>query len=142
MNSGGLGFGSVSIVLIFAVLSLSVFSLITYYVADNDKKLVDAKAEAVAGYYEADTLAESILAEIITSQVTPDAINGTAVFSEIDDDGKTESIYFMTPISEISALYVNITRTDETFDILSWKMIMIDDWNHDDSLNLWPGVSN
>jgi len=142
MNSGGLGVGSVSIVLIFTVLCLTVFSLITFYVAGNDKTLADAKAEAVVSYYEADTRAEAILAEILSMQDIPDKINDTPIFSEYADDNKTEIIYFQVPISDVSAIYVNVARGEETYNILSWKMIFTDEWNRDDSLNLWPGTSN
>ena len=123
MNSGGLGVGSASIILIFAVLSLTVFSLITFYVAENDKVLVDAKADSVVSFYEADAQAEAVLAQIMSSDVTPG-----------------ETVSFMTPISDISALYVSVLRTDYAFEILSWKMIMIDDWSSDDTLNVWPGT--
>jgi len=142
MKSGGLGVGSASIVLVFAVLSLTIFSLITFYVAGNDKSLTDAKANAAVSYYDADARAEKILSEIIASPITPGSVNDTIIYIEPSDDGVTETMSFMTSISEISALYVKVSRNDNTFSILSWKMIMIDDWNHDDSLNLWPGVSN
>ena len=54
MKNGGIGVGSASIVLVFAVLCLTVFSLITLVVAGNDKVLVDAGAKLVTAYYEAD----------------------------------------------------------------------------------------
>jgi len=141
MKSGGLGVGSVSIVLIFAVLCLTVFSLITFYIAGNDKALVDAKADAAISYYKADALAESILAEILSSRETPENIKGTAIYSEFDDS-MMENVYFITPISDISALYVNIIRKDDAFDILSWKMIFPDEWSRDDSINIWQGTTN
>jgi len=119
MNSGGLGVGSASIILIFAVLCLTVFSLITFYVAENDKALVDAKAEAVVDFYEADAEAEKILAEIMSSDEIPDSIN------------------FLVPVSDISALYVSAERTGDLLHILSWKMILLEEWSRDDTLNVW-----
>jgi len=43
MGKSGIGVGSASIVLVFAILCLTIFSLITYVVAGNEKALVDAK---------------------------------------------------------------------------------------------------
>ena len=137
MNSGGLGVGSASIILIFAVLCLTVFSLITFYVAENDKALVDAKAEAVVSFYEADARAEAVVAEIMSSDTLPATINGVSIHSEIMQESMMEIIYFMTQISNISALYVSLTHSDNSFNILSWKMVITDEWNIDDSLNVW-----
>ncbi|MCL2627781.1 MAG: hypothetical protein FWD44_03675 [Oscillospiraceae bacterium] len=142
MKSSGIGVGSISIVLVFTVLSLTVFSLIMLYVSGNDKALVDAKAEAVKNYYSADAEAEAILAEIMSSENLPESINGSAIYSEFDSINMTEKISFVAPISETTALYVNIVRKDDNFDILSWKMVMIDTPGYDGSLNLWPGTSN
>jgi len=137
MNSGGLGVGSASIILIFAVLCLTVFSLITFYVAENDKALVDAKANAVVSFYEADARAEAILAQIMSSDTLPATINGTSINSEIVQESMMEIIYFMIQISNSSALYVCLSAANDIYDILSWKMVITDEWNIDDTLNVW-----
>jgi len=137
MNSGGLGIGSASIILIFAVLCLTVFSLITFYVAENDKALVDAKAEAVVSFYEADAKAEAVLAEIMSSETIPDSVNGITIHNEQKLDSMAQIVYFMTPISDTSALYVSLSAEDKILNILSWKMILIEQWNRDDSLDVW-----
>ena len=65
MNRSGFGIGSASMTLIFAVLCLTVLALISHVSADNDKALSDAEAKMVIGYYDADVLAERIVAELI-----------------------------------------------------------------------------
>jgi len=139
MGKGGIGVGSASIVLVFAVLCLTIFSLITYVVAGNDKALVDAKVELVTGYYEADALAEQILWDILEAETIPDTIQDVYINTRFDEDLGVETIYFFCHVSDIKALYVNVVIRDDSFDILSWRMYDTDDWVFDDSINVWPG---
>jgi len=139
MNKSGIGVGSASIVLMFAILCLTIFSLITFVVAVNEKNLIDVKVNLVTGYYEADTLAEHILADILAAETIPDSIRGVNIYSGWDDDRGVETKYFFCHISDIKALYVNLTVKDGSFDILSWRMYDTDDWEYDDSLNVWTG---
>jgi len=139
MSKSGIGVGSASIVLIFAVLCLTVFSLITYVVAGNDKALVDAKVSLVTGYYEADALAEQILHELITADTIPDNIRGVDIHTGFDEALGVETTYFFCHISDIKALYVNLAIHDDSFDILSWRMYDMDYWEFDDSMNVWSG---
>ena len=138
-NKGGIGVGSASIVLVFAVLCLTVFSLITFVVASNDKALVDAETDLVTGYYEADTLAEHILAELLKADTLPSEVRGIAINSQWNDELDMETTYFMCPISDVKALYVNIAFHDDSFDILSWRMWDTDDWMIDTTINVWSG---
>ena len=139
MNKSGIGVGSASIVLVFAVLCLTIFSLITYVVAGNEKALTDAKAELVTGYYEADAAAELILAEILNADSIPEKVQGVGIYSGWDEKLGAETTYFHYPVSDIKALYVNVLIRDDSFDILSWRMYDTDDWEIDDSVNVWTG---
>jgi len=139
MSKSGIGVGSASIVLVFAVLCLTIFSLITFVVAGNDKALVDAKAEMVTGYYKADTLAELILADILSPGETPAEIRGVKINTGFDDNLNSETTFFFCDISESKALYVNLILHDDSFDILSWRMYDKDEWEIDDSINVWTG---
>jgi len=139
MNKSGIGVGSASIVLMFAILCLTIFSLITFVVAVNEKNLIDVKVDLVTGYYEADALAEYILDDILTAETIPDSIRGVNIYSGWDNEREVETTYFFCHISEIKALYVNIAVKDGSFDILSWRMYDTDDWEYDDSLNVWTG---
>jgi len=139
MGKSGIGVGSASIVLIFAVLCLTIFSLITFVVAGNDKALVDAKAEMVTGYYEADTLAELILADILAAEIIPDEIRGVKINTGFDERLSKETVYFFCDISDTKALYVNLAVGNDSFDILSWRMYDKGEWEIDDSTNIWTG---
>jgi len=139
MGKGGVGVGSASIVLVFAVLCLTIFSLITLVVSNNDKALVDAQVQLVSGYYEADTLATRILADILSADTIPDKIYGVDIYTTWDESIEAETIYFFCRISDIKALYVNLVHRDDSFDILSWRMWDTDEWVFDDSIKVWSG---
>ena len=139
-DKGGMGVGSASIILIFAVLCLTIFSLITYIVAANDSALVDTEAQLVRGYYEADALAERIIAEILASDDIPEVVHGVEIEAYWDWDYSAELVYFLSPVSDIKSLFIRIAIRYDTFDILTWRMVDTDEWSYDSSLNVWqPG---
>jgi len=138
-NKGGIGVGSASIVLVFAVLCLTVFSLITFVVASNDKALIAAETRLITGYYKADTLAEQILADLLHADTLPSEVRGIAISSHWDDELNMETTYFLCPISDVKALYVSLAFHDDSFDILSWRMWDTDEWEIDTSINVWSG---
>jgi len=139
MNKGGIGVGSASIVLIFAVLCLTIFSLITFVVSGNDRALTDAKVRLVTGYYSADTLAERILLDMLDADTVPDELYGIPIYTGWDESLDTEVTYFLCPISDIKTLYVSLVIREDSFDILSWRMYSLDEWTFDNSLNVWAG---
>jgi len=139
MNKGGIGVGSASIVLVFAVLCLTVFSLITYVVAANDKALVDAEASLVTGYYEADALAERIVAEILDTDLIPSSVQGIDIETNWDMYLDAELVEFSCPVADRNALYVRLALRSDSYDILSWRMYNTDEWSFDDRINVWQG---
>ena len=141
MKQGGIGVGSASIVLVFAVLCLTVFSLITFVVAGNDKSLVDTESRLVVGYYEADALAERIVADIMEADEIPEEVRGVEITTYWDMDMDAEITYFLCPISDQKSLYVRLAVRNDSYDILSWRMYDIDDWTFDDSMDVWQGPS-
>jgi len=139
MGKGGTGVGSASIVLIFAVLCLTIFTIITYMVSNNERALIDAKAELITGYYEADALAEQILQDLLEADTTPDRLHGVDISTKVNEDLGIETTYFYCKITDIKSLYVNLVIRDDSFDILSWRMYAMDEWVFDDTINVWLG---
>ena len=139
MNKSGMGVGSASIMLIFAVLCLTIFSLISLSVAGNDKALVDIESRLVAEYYDADALAESILAEILAADVIPSTVQGVNIETDWDWDLGAETASFYCPMSKEKQLYVKVAITEDSYDILSWRMWDIGDWVINENINVWLG---
>lgn len=113
------GNGSASIVLIFAVLCLTIFTLISYMSALADQNLIKVELRLLKAYYEADTLAEQLL------------------FEFFETDSFTEKIYLTINISETTELYVAAARFEGSYEILSWQTQAIGEWENDNSLRVW-----
>ena len=139
-KGGGVGVGSASIVLVFAVLCLSVFSLITFVVAGNSMALVESEARLVTGYYEADLLAERITAEILATYPIPETILGVDVDVSWDWEQDADIIQFGCPMPENEkTLYVKLAIYMDSYEILSWRMWDTGDWVIDEGKNVWLG---
>jgi len=139
VSRGGIGVGSASIVLVFAVLCLTIFSLITFVVANNERSIVDAKVNLVTGYYEADALAEQILVDLVAADIVPSSLHGVEILTRWNEELGVDTTYYYCQISPVKSLYVNLVIRDDSFDILSWRMRDTDIWTFDDSINVWSG---
>ena len=67
MKRGGGVSGAVSLVMIFCVLCLAVFAVLTLATADREAKLAEMTARSAADYYEADRRAVEIAALEVAS---------------------------------------------------------------------------
>ena len=137
MNKGGIGVGSASIVLVFAVLCLTVFSLITLIVAKNNKSLADTEAKLVTNYYEADALAEKILAEIVEAGDIPDSVRGVEIEKHWDMALEMDVASYICPLSDEKELYVKLAFDWDRIEVVNWQMLDIGEWEFDDSLGVW-----
>lgn len=119
--------GVSSLLIIFAVLCLTIFAILSISTVSADARLGDKAAESVAAYYAADGQAEKVLAQL-RQGIVPDGVT---------QDGDTYS--FTCPASETQALQVKVRISGTDYEILQWQMISTADWEADDSLNLWKG---
>jgi len=103
--------GGSSLLIIFAVLCLTIFSLLTLSTAQADRRLSEVSANAVTAYYAADMQAEAILAKL----------RGGELPDEVSIDG---SIYSYTcPISETQQLVVEVSFDGKIWQILRWQSV-------------------
>ena len=137
MSRGGIG--SASIVLVFAVLCLTIFTVISLSSALTEQSLIDLEVRTVQAFYQADVLAEKILAEILQAPATPDNILGVDIYADWDWDYFAERVFFAVPISDTTDLYVEVLIEEDAYTILTWRMQQFGDWEVDDILNLWTG---
>jgi len=137
MNRGGVG--SASIVLVFAVLCLAIFTVITFVPALNEEAIMQNELRLVTAFYEADTLAEQVFAEIIAAPFTPSEIHGIPIDSYFDFYTMADRITFTAPITETRGLHVVALIFEDSYEILTWRMYNMADWQPDDTINVWPG---
>jgi hypothetical protein len=135
----GVGIGSASIVLVFAVLCLSIFAVISYTSALADRALADNEVRMVQRYYEADTLAELIFAELLEAVIIPDTVRGVEIEYYFNWDLFVDTLSFTLEISDAMELHVVLAVYDDTMDIITWRMRDIGGWERDETLNLFDG---
>ena len=118
--------GGSSLLVIFAVLCLTVFALLSLSSVQAERRLADAATQSVVDYYEADLQAEIILARLRGGEEIPGVE---------EKDGKYE---FEVPISGRQTLSVALTREGDDWVVLRWQAVTREG-ELDDSLNVWKG---
>jgi len=118
--------GGSSLLVIFAVLCLTVFALLSLSSVQAERRLADAATQAVTDYYAADLQAEIILARLR---------NGEEIPGLEEKDGKYE---FEVPISGRQTLSVALDREGNDWVILRWQAVTREG-ELDDSMNVWKG---
>ena len=119
--------GGTSLLVIFAVLALTVFALLSLSTALANDRLSSAAAQAVYDYYQADWQAEAILAQLRQGRQPPGVARQGDVFA------------YSCPISDTQTLLVEVRLDGDTYTILRWQAVSTAPWQPDDSLNLWDG---
>ena len=137
MKRGGGLSGAVSLVMIFCVLCLSVFAVLTVATSDRERRLSELAAERTAEYYAADAEATRIVAALAQGE-TPDTeipINRADVSSVIGQ--RNELVFFSVPAGGEQELQVRVQLHDGEVSILRWATAYTGEWTSDDSITLF-----
>ena len=118
--------GGSSLLVIFAVLCLTVFSLLSLSSVQAERRLADAATQSVVDYYQADLRAEEIFARLR---------DGEQIAGIEENDGKYQ---FEVPISGRQTLAVVLSRQGDTWAVLRWQTVTVEEALHE-SLNVWKG---
>jgi|GEM_PF-6429963 len=131
-------FGSVLLILIFTVLSLSYAALISYLDAGSQKAFAERLGSSVKSYYTADgkavEISEAIKSAVLSGQI-PEDIDGVAIVSEAEG-----TFSFFCPVDADSAIFVTLEMEDNTLLVSSWRRMPTQVWTADDGLTVWQGV--
>lgn len=120
--------GGSSLLIIFAVLCLTIFALLGLSTVQADARVAKASSEAAKGFYEADTRAEEILAELRQGRI-PEGVTK-----------KEQVYYYRCEISEVQALEVAVKITGDTYQVLRWQLVSTAAWETDEHINVWDGT--
>ena len=119
--------GGSSLLVIFAVLCLTVFALLSLSTVQAGGRLSEASAQAVADYYEADRAAEEIFARLRSGE-RPEGVT------------ETDGVYAYTcPVSQTRQLRVELLQDGENWTVLRWQTESVADWEADEFLDVWDG---
>jgi hypothetical protein len=119
--------GASSLLVIFAVLCLSVFAMLSVSTVQADSRLGQQSREAVAAYYLADCQAEKILSGLRAGQVAEGVERQGDIYS------------YSCDISDTQTLAVQVRVVGSEYTILRWQQVSIADWQADEQLHIWSG---
>ena len=125
-RAAGPAFGGSSLLVIFAVLCLIVFAMLSLSTVQAEKRLSDAMADGVAAYYRADLQAEEIFARLRSGEDVPDVICDGGVYR------------YACEIAENQALIVEVRQSADGWEGLRWQSVSQME-EADGDLPVWDG---
>ena len=131
MRRGGSVSGAVSLVMIFCVLCLVVFTVLTLSTAVRERQLSELTAERAGAYYEADAKAVETVAALRRGETFPEV-------RITPEDGATLA-EFAIPAGGDQSLEVAVRLTDTDCEILRWQTVYTGSWEVDDRIEVWGG---
>ena len=120
--------GAVSLMVIFAVVCLTVFAILSLNTSLAGQRLSQKNATVATEYYKAEAQAHEILANIRSGNVPAGVSRSGNVYS------------YSCKVSNGKALYVNVTvEAANEYTVNLWQVRWTDDWTFDDELEVWDG---
>lgn len=149
--------GFSSILVVFIIISLVTFAMLSLVTANSDKKLSAQITASTDDYYAASNKAEEILSEIDSvlyrcfssssdSREYFDSVkqefeqNESTIETIYDENDTLSSLSYTVPISEAQSLYVIIdilypaSQGDACYTPSSWQIVESSEWEPDTSL--------
>ena len=121
--------GASSLLVIFAVLCLTVFALLSVSSVQADTRLGNASRDAISDYYEADKQAEIILSQLRRGEIPPGVTERDGIYT------------YACPLSDTQALAVEVTLQRTEYTILRWQVVSTVTWQPDETLPVWKETS-
>lgn len=119
--------GISSLLVIFAVLCLTVFALLSVSTVQAQLRLAKSTRSAISGYYRADGEAEGILSKLRAGEI-PEGV-----------EKKGDTYAYACPISENQALFVCVKIQGTEYTVLRWQVVSTTQWDADTKLPVWDG---
>lgn len=119
--------GISSLLVIFAVLCLVVFALLSVSTVQAQKRLAENSREAITGYYRADCEAEEILASLRGGESPEGVTQSGDIFT------------YSCRISDTQVLAVSVKLNGNRYTILRWQAVSTVNWEAEDNLPVWGG---
>ena len=141
-QSSFVNIGSSSLLIIFLILSLITFAILSLSGAKSDYSFSQRLANHKTAYYEASNRAERILGQIDEALAANETLDGQQL-EGIAIQAQEGIITFSVPMEENQALLVELEVNDYTKDetyytIKTWQIISTKSWESDQSIQLLP----
>lgn len=148
-SGGNANIGTSSLILIFIVLCLTIFGLLSLSSAGSEWNLAKKNMESVKGYYEADSMAVEFAAmvEEALSQCGADASD--AQYAQFvrehlgefyrEDENTVETDVEMPYGQRLHVTLALDRRENAGYQILTWNVYHSEDYEIDRSMPVWTG---
>ncbi len=147
--------GTSSLVLIFTVLALVIFSTLSLSSARTDQRLAEKNAAYVEAYYRADGMGEELLRDVNRQLEEAEIFSGTDaaylerirfLFGDRADAGQRLLTYGI-PMGEEQTLLIQLRllplaearQTSKNYEIRAWRVQNVQEYQVDDRLPVWDG---
>lgn len=128
--------GGSSLLVVFAVLALTVFALLSLSTVRADVRLGNTAIQAVADYYAADGKAQEILARLRKGERPLEVTSHT---EDCWHDPAQTRYTYEVPISDTQELQVEVLVGPGSYTVRRWEAVSVGKWEPDDSLDVWDG---
>ncbi|MCC8025421.1 MAG: hypothetical protein LIP16_09000 [Clostridium sp.] len=141
--------GASSLILIFIVLCLAVFGLLSLSNARGDMALAERNVQAVTGYYEADNKGQQWLREIDRILMEEMAASGDSGQCSLNIKDRLGDIYDRErgiiatdiPMDRGQSLHIELMLVcgKYRYEVKSWYVYNSEEYEIDDSMPVWDG---
>ncbi len=119
--------GGASLLVVFAVLCMTVFALLSLSTVRANRRLTQAYVQSVKDYYAADCEAQSVLARLRAGE-QPDGVT------------KNGDVYsYACAVSDSCVLEAEVRIHEGECTILRWQTVPSQTWEASMDMELWPG---
>lgn len=145
-KTAGVNIGGASIIMVFSVLCLTIFSVLTLVSANAESLLANKSAKVISDFYKADEQATEKLANVY--QIIDEQSNLQNIKTDVEKISKDVLveeksgalyIYYFEIIDDNQQLNVALRTDGKKVDIVNWKIENTDQWEPDNGLGLWQG---
>jgi len=119
--------GLSSLLVIFAVLCLLTFALLTVSTVEADSRLHSKSEQAMLDHYAADRQAQELLARIRAGEVPENVKENNGIYT------------YSCVISDTQTLVVEVEADGTEYHILRWQAVSTGSTETDDHLPVWDG---
>lgn len=119
--------GSSSLMVIFAVLCIAIFAVLSLSTSLAGKRLADSSAKSVFDFYKADSEAERVLALLRNGEIPEDVEENNGCYT------------YYVPLSDSRSIRVEISLDGKDYNIRSWNTVYTSDWTADEKIDVWAG---
>lgn len=141
--------GGSSLLVIFAVLCLVIFALLSLSTVRTDVRLAEKSREFVTAYYAADSEAQKILAQLRCGE-TPEGVTIEEIETESDPESDTETqpapetetgrlCSYTCKLSSEQSLSVEVLVTGEEYSVQRWQVVSTTAFETADTITVWDG---